>query len=286
MTMLPFSDALAQAYAHCESLTRQFDRDRWLAGLFAPANARPHYYALTAFSYDIGRLREVAREPSAGEIRLQWWREALDGTRRNEAQANPLALALIDTIDRFGLPLSAFDNMLAARVFDLYDDPMPDLAAFETYCRETCSALFRLTTLILPAGHDLGGGEAADPAGLAYATTGLLRNLPAATARGQIFLPADILASHGLSRADLLARRDGPALRAALGAMREIARDRLRRAQEAGWTPEIAAAFLPLALVPNYLNRMERASYRPFLTPVEAPQWLRQWTLWRAARRA
>jgi phytoene synthase len=44
-------------------------------------------------------------------------------------------------------------------------------------------------------------------------------------------------------------------------------------------------AFLPLALVPGYLTRMERDDYDPFHTPIEVAQWRRQWTLWRAARR-
>jgi 15-cis-phytoene synthase len=285
MTMFPFSDALAQAYGHCEALARNFDRDRWLAGLFAPAAARPHLYALVAFSYDIGRLREVVREPRAGEIRLQWWREAIEGARREEARANPLAAALIDTIDRFRLPTEAFDNMLAARIFDLYDDPMPDLAAFEAYCGETSSALIRLATLILATGRDLGGAEAAGHAGLAYATTGLLRALPIAASRGQVFLPLDVLGKHGVTREELIAGRDGPPLRAALAAMRELARDHLVKARKTGWAREIAAAFLPLALVPLYLDQMERTDYRPFATPVEAPQWRRQWALWWTARR-
>jgi 15-cis-phytoene synthase len=285
MTMFPFSDALAQAYGHCEILARNFDRDRWLAGLFAPAAARPHLYALVAFSYEIGRLREVVREPRAGEIRLQWWREAIEGARRDEARANPLAAALIDTIDRFRLPRKAFDDMLAARVFDLYDDPMPDVGAYEAYCGETSSALFRLATLTLSGGGDFGGAEAAGHAGLAYATTGLLRALPIAASRGQVFLPLDVLAKHGVTRDELIAGRDGPPLRAALAAMRDLARSHLNKAQSAGWAPEIAAAFLPLAVVPLYLKRMEAPGYRPFATIVEAPQWRRQWALWRAARK-
>jgi phytoene synthase len=51
--------------------------------------------------------------------------------------------------------------------------------------------------------------------------------------------------------------------------------------------PAIAQpVFLPLVLVDAYLTRMERRGYDPFTTPVEIPQWRRQWMLWRAARRA
>ena len=44
-------------------------------------------------------------------------------------------------------------------------------------------------------------------------------------------------------------------------------------------------AFLPLALVSGYLSIMDRTDYDLFRTPVEMPQWRRQWMLWWAARR-
>jgi phytoene synthase len=284
--MIPSSDALAQAYGHCETLTREHDRDRWLAGLFAPAEARPHLYALTAFSYEVGRLREIVREPLAGEMRLTWWREALVEQSRAEVAAHPVAAALNDTIGRFGLPIRAFDDLLAARLFDLYDDPMPALNDFEGYCGETSSALFRLATLILGQGRDLGGAEAAGHAGVAYAAVGLLRALPLTSARGQVYLPADVLARHGVTREDIVARRDGPGFRSALADMRDLARRRLADAQARlrEGPPAIRAAFLPLALLPLYLARMEAKVYAPFETAIEAPQWRRQWALWRAAR--
>jgi phytoene synthase len=42
-------------------------------------------------------------------------------------------------------------------------------------------------------------------------------------------------------------------------------------------------AFLPVALVRPLLALMEKPGYDAF-TPVEVPQWRRQWALWRAAR--
>jgi phytoene synthase len=284
--MIPSSTALAQAYAHCEALMRDHDRDRWLAGLFAPAAARPHLYALTAFSYEVGRLREITRTPLAGEMRLQWWREALAGEGRGEVASHPVAAALIDTIDRFHLPMQAFEGLLDARPFDLYDDPMPSLNDLEGYCGETCSVLFRLGALILSEGRDPGGADAAGHAGVAYAMTGLLRALPLTSARGQVYLPTDLLARHGLSREDIVGKRDSPALRAALAELRGHARRHLGEARGLlRQTPaEIAPAFLALAYVPLYLVAMDRARYAPFETIIDAPQWRRQWTLWRAAR--
>src|SRR5229473_1633803 len=94
---------MQDAYAHCEARVRAADKDRYLAGLFAPAAARRHLFALYAFGCEIARVREAAREPLPGEIRLQWWRDALGGEARGEVLANPVAAALINTVAQCGL---------------------------------------------------------------------------------------------------------------------------------------------------------------------------------------
>jgi phytoene synthase len=72
-------------FAHCEHIVRAADKDRFLATLFAPANRRGALFALYAFNVEVARVREVAREPMAGEIRLQWWRDALERPGSGEA---------------------------------------------------------------------------------------------------------------------------------------------------------------------------------------------------------
>ena len=71
----------AEASSHCEQLVREADKDRFLATLFAPAAQRPALFALYAFNAEIARVRDIAREPMPGEIRLQWWREVVEGGR-------------------------------------------------------------------------------------------------------------------------------------------------------------------------------------------------------------
>ncbi len=202
---LPADPRLADAYTYCEELLRQYDRDRWLACLFAPFDKRPHLHALYAFSLDVARIRDVVSDPRPGEIRYQWWRDALEGEPRGDISAHPVASAILDTIVRFRLPRVALTNLVDARTFDLYDDPMPGLRQLEGYCGETCSALFRLAGLILAGGRDPGGAAACGHAGIAYALTGLLRALPWHAARGQIYLPEEILARRGVARSDIFA---------------------------------------------------------------------------------
>jgi 15-cis-phytoene synthase len=272
-------------FAHCENLVRAGDKDRWLASLFAPADRRPPLHALYAFNLEVARVRELAREPMAGEIRLQWWREVIAGTRPGEAAAHPVAAALLETIARHRLPVQTFLDLIEARAFDLYNDAMPTLAAFGGYGRRTASGLIALAAQVLDSAD---ASDAAVPAGIACATAGLLRSFALHASRGQLYLPADVLARHGVESSEILAGRTSDAVRAALAELRAFARGNLAAfaARRHELPATIVPAFLPVALVPAYLDRMEGRDYDPFQTPVEVPQWRRQWLLWRAARRA
>ena len=273
------------AFSHCESLVREGDPDRYWASLYAPADRRPHLHALYAFNFEVARVREAVREALVGEIRLQWWRDALQGEARGDVRSNPVAAALDDTIVKFRLPRQAIVDLIDARVFDLYDDPMPSLNDLEGYCGETSSSLIRLSSMVLASGRDPGSADAAGHGGVAYAITGLLRAFPWHARQGQVFVPADILARHGVVRDDIVTGRGGPGLRAALADLRAVARRHLDQVRTLRGTvmPEADPAFRPLALVEPYLRRMERRDYDPFRTPVDLPQWRRIWALWRGA---
>ena len=73
----------------------------------------------------------MAREPLAGEIRLQWWSEVVAGGRGEEAGANPVAAALLMAMERHGLSADALSDLIDAHRFDLYDDPMASIADLE-----------------------------------------------------------------------------------------------------------------------------------------------------------
>ncbi len=277
------SNLLPNAYAICAALVQKHDADRHVATLFAPADRRPHLHALQAFSLEIAGIRAAAKEPAPGELRLQWWREVLDGTRAEEGAGHPVGLAIRDTIDRCRLPLKPFIDLIDARSFDLYDEPPADWTALEGYCGETSSALISLGSIILTKGEAAADPDAAGHAGVAYALTGLLRAFPWHARRGQVFLPQSLLDAVGVTRDDIVSGADSPGLRAVLAEIRARARDHLARARalKGGLRPEMQPAFLPLAMVERYLAPMEKASYHPYKTIIDAVHWLRIWAMWR-----
>jgi phytoene synthase len=277
---------MQDASAYCEALVRAADKDRFLCSLFAPAAHRGALHALYAFNLEIARVRESIHEPLAGEIRLQWWSDAIAGNAAGEVAANPVAAAVLAAVARYRLPVELLTGLIAARRFDLYDDPMRTLADFDDYAGASSSAVIELSARIL------GGGALPDlrplalHAGLGHAIAGLLHALPVHAARGQLFVPLEILERHGAGPQDVAAKGATAPLRAALAEMRGHARAHLAQAGRLAAVLPVAGlpALLPVALVRPMLDRMERADYDPF-SPPELPQWRRQWLMWRAARR-
>src|SRR5690348_11612236 len=161
---------MQNASSYCAELVRGADRDRFLATLFAPAATREGLYALYAFNVELAQIRDRARQAAAGEIRLQWWLEVLQGDRRAEAMASPVAASLLNTIENHRLPVNTMAALVEARRFDLYDEPIETIAQFKDYARKTASVVFDMAARVL--GVD--AAAAAEPAGIAYAVQALL----------------------------------------------------------------------------------------------------------------
>jgi 15-cis-phytoene synthase len=270
---------MQDAFAYCAELVRSTDRDRFIAALFAPAEFRGALYALYAFDAELARVRGVAREALPGEIRLQWWTDVLRGERSGEAGGNPVAVALLSTLERYRLSPARLGGLIDAHRFDLYDEPMAGIADLEDYARKTASALFALCARVL-AGVE--AEAVTEPAGMAYAIAGLIHAFPSHAARGQLYLPAELIVRHEVSTRELFAGRSSAALDAALGELNAVGRRHLTAARERISTLPGAAlpALLPLAPVRRWLDRLERTDA---FAPAELSPWRRQWLIWRAA---
>jgi phytoene synthase len=269
---------------HCAALVREHDRDRWLTTLFAPAGSRDALDALFAFALEIGRVRDVAREPMPGEIRLQWWREVLEGQRDGEAAAHPIAAALLAAVARHKLDTTGLIAFIDARTFDLYDEPFGTLDDLDDHAALTDGLLLSVAAKIL--GHEGFAIETlARHAGIALAVEKAVLALPKHAARHQLYIPLEVLDRHGVDRETVFAGHDSAPLHAALAELRRHARRQLQAARlEAAEVPAtIMPALLPVALIGPTFKRMERRGYEPF-APEPLSRLRRQWLIWRASR--
>jgi len=232
---------------------------------------------------ELSRIAELVTEPQLGEIRLQWWRDALASAAAGETTGHPVADAVGRAVLERNLPRAPLDALVDARRFDVSVKIMPDMTALEEYLVGTAGALFQLSAAVLGRA-DNAPHAAARAAGLAYGLTGLMRALPVHTRRGRIDLPGDLLCTHGVSQPRVLAGERSEALTEVLAALRERAGKELAEAsrQIAGLPPRSQLAFLPLALVAPYLACLEKAD--PFGDIVALNPLYRLWrfNIWRA----
>lgn len=265
---------------------RAADHDRYLSALYAPADKRDALLALYAFNVEIAGVRDRIHEPLPGEVRLQWWRDILAAPEQADS-GHPIADALKEAIAANHLPTAAFENMLEARIFDLYDDPMPSRTDLEGYCGETASALIQLAAIVLDPVEAPRFAELAGRAGCAQAMTGLLLLLPLHRRRGQCFVPADLLAAAGSSPQEFVAGDGGPGAARAVSAMIALAREHLGAFEQAapGLPASLRPAFLPLSLSRAYLDRLEAARQSPLRVTPRLSALRRHWLLFGHATR-
>lgn len=262
---------------------RAADRDRYLSLLYAPAPKRPALAALYAFNADVASIRDRTREPTMGEIRLQWWRDVLQGVAA--AGGHPIAEALLAATRAERLPIEPLLAMLDARTFDLYDDPMPSRNDLEGYCGETAGALIQLASLVLDAGASSATAELAGHAGCAQAIAGLLLLLPTHRTRGHCTIPRDILSAAGTSPEEFLAGADeGAACRAVL-AMAALGGQHFAAfsSRASRLEPTLRPAYLPLSPVSATLRRITAHPLDALKKSAPPGEWRRQWLMLRRA---
>jgi phytoene synthase len=182
------------------------------------------------------------------------------------------------------LPTEPLLRLIAEHQFDLYNDPMPTLAALEGYVHETSSALFALAARIfVPQSAEV--DHLARHAGFAFGFAQVIASLPRDAARRQLFLPLQFLQSHGSNIEEVFSGKQTVNARAAIDQLIGEARRHLQTAEEllAQVPPMVRPVFLPLALVRGDLARMSRADNDPFVPYVRSRLSI-LWTSWWAAR--
>lgn len=269
---------------YCLQLVRQSDHDRYLATLLAPQAARDQLWPLYAFDAEVARIRGQVTEVSLGEIRYQWWRDAIDAIYEDRmAEPHPVLIKLEPVIQSSDLPKHAFINLIEARRFDLYDDPMPTLNDLEGYLGETSSVLMQLAARILVGEDSFALSDVTGAAGVAYGMTRLISTLPAQCARGQCFIPLELLDKCDLTPAHVMAGRRDQGLDVIMSQLRHHAERRLAEARER--TSEVPAkalpALWPASLVDLYLNRLAKSGANPFKKSTEVSQLRRQLRLFK-----
>ena len=207
---LPPTLELEACYGYCEALCRARHHNYPVASMFARSALRKHIFALFAFAR---AADDFADEPSYEGRRvreLDRWEEQLHAAYRGSAD-HPVFVALGDTVDKFGLPITEFTELMSGFRTDLERRRYATFDELRAYTRQAAEPVGRLLLYI-------GGYRApelhayADDMSTALAFARLIQDVPADWQRGRVYLPAEDLRHFGVSEADIASRRASAAV--------------------------------------------------------------------------
>jgi phytoene synthase len=242
---------------------RDGEPDRYLAALLAPRAHRDSLLALAAFSAEIRRIPELVHEPAMGELRRQWWRDAL-ALPPELRSGHPVADAARATAYRYNLPAEllsvAIDGVSGCKP----DDAQAGAGELEAHQCKAEGALFELAARVLGVSGSAETSARCAAAGHAYGLARLLTELPRGLASGRIAAAATPLASAGSTLDELRSEAGSAKIVSLLEEQAVRVRRSLADAQQfvAGLPRSARVAFLPLALVEPYLRVLERSGPR------------------------
>ncbi len=219
----------------CAALVHRADPDRFIAAMAAPVEARAVLFPIYAMNVEVARAPWVTHEPMIAEMRLQWWRDAL----QEIAEGQPVRRHdVVTPLSRVLSPHLAgvLDEYISVRRWDIYRDPFEDAAHFESYLNHSAGSLIVASAQALGSADE----QVLRDFGYGLGVANWLRAIPDLEARGRIPLldgtPDGVraLAQKGLDR---IARA-----RSARATISEQARPALYAGWQAEWVLRRAVA--------------------------------------------
>mmetsp|Transcript_9449 Transcript_9449/g.14584 ORF Transcript_9449/g.14584 Transcript_9449/m.14584 type:complete len:349 (-) Transcript_9449:23-1069(-) len=278
---------------HCVSVVQSRDREGYLCGLLMPSSARNEYFALRAFNAELAFIKDSSERrryregddavSSVGlQLRMQWWREALDEifSKQNENFSsgksygkNPVVRALERAVRKSELTRRFLERMLDAREADLHIQQMKTIDNTIMYAEDSCSSLLYLLLECCNVRDDA-ADEVASNVGVAWGLVTAIRSAPYRAINKEMSIPSDVL-TKPITADYLLARQDPDYqpndtneknLREAVQHMAYLAAKHLSRATETQFDVPKSGRPVLLAAVPvvHYLMRLKEAEYNIF----------------------
>ena len=227
------------------ALVRRADPDRFLTALFAPPHRREALFTLYAFNNELARARESTSQPMLAMIRLQWWRDVVEGATRSHEVATPLTALLAEGVVDRDEALALID----ARELEL--EPIETVADWQAYLLKTAGALAVAAGRVLGTPHQ----PRLRAWGAAYGVAGVLRSVRTLARAGDCLLPTEALAAQGLIPEAVTASPDAPAVQAVIDALAGEGRAFLAEAGRGAVPASWRAAALPGVLARRDLRR-------------------------------
>jgi phytoene synthase len=211
---------LRASYAECKRLNSLHGKTYYLATLLLPKEKRPFVHALYGFArYADEIVDDLESSLSIDEKAdaLKVWGDGILADLRKGESRDHIGRALIDTVNRFAIPIEHFEAFLHSMTMDL---SVTEYQTYEDLLEYVygSAAVIGLQMVPILGSTDPRAYEAAQKLGIAFQLANFIRDVDEDLERGRVYLPIQELAEHGVSWQMLNERVLTPQIRNALQA--------------------------------------------------------------------
>lgn len=215
------------SYERCRELNAAHGKTYYLATLLLPPAKRPYVHALYGFARYadeiVDDLSSALGQAEKAELLGAWGRAFLDDVERGRSD-DPIRIAVVDTVQRWQIPLEHFQAFLHSMTMDLTVTEYPTYADLHDYAYGSAAVIgLQMVPILEPTTPE--AYPRATELGVAFQLANFIRDVGEDLDRGRVYLPLDDLARFGVTRADLEARRMTPAIRQAIAFQVQRVRD-------------------------------------------------------------
>lgn len=254
------------------------------AGMAAlPAPRRDAMHALYAFCRTVDDIADDLPTQAERDAGLALWRDRIAKLFRDKVAEDSITTALLPAVSAYGLIETDFQAIIDGMAMDAGAPIVaPDRATLDLYCDRVASAVGRVAVRIFgDAGPQ--AMQVAHHLGRALQLTNILRDLHEDGARGRLYLPRELMATHGLPT-NLTALQDKRRLPVVCRALAEEAEAHFAAAQTA-MQACAPAAMRPARIMGGYyaaiLRRLRQRDWQDITQRVRLAPWEKLWIMLR-----
>ena len=213
---------LRNSYLECKRLNNLHGKTYFLATRLLPPAKRPFVHALYGFARYadeiVDDLASTLSENEKAESLKNWGNEVLANIKSGKSNDH-IGAALVDTVNRFSIPISYFEAFLHSMTMDLTVTEYHTYEDLYEYVYGSAAVIgLQMVPILGTVSKQLMGEAniAAEKLGTAFQLANFIRDVGEDLSRGRVYLPVTELQSHGVSREMLEERIVTPQIKNAL----------------------------------------------------------------------
>lgn len=212
---------LQKSYSECKRLNALHGKTYYLATLLLPKNKRPFVHALYGFARYADEIVDNFDSNLSNSQRrseLEQWSFQMLNDLKTGTSTDHVGRALVDTVNRFDIPIAYFEAFLHSMAMDLDVVEYANFDALSEYVYGSAAVigLQMVEILGMKKGEEENTRKAAEKLGIAFQLANFIRDVGEDLERGRIYLPMDELAAFNIDRKMLERKIVTPQLKLAL----------------------------------------------------------------------